>query len=63
MGGERRLLPHPSPEPDKEEGPMPHETGLIATISIALVVAFGGRFVATRLRLRPVDGYPPAGVG
>ena len=42
---------------------MPHETGLIATISIALVVAFGGGFIATRPRLRPVDGYPLAGVG
>ncbi len=42
---------------------MPHETGLIATVSIALVVAFAGGFVASCLRLRPVDGYPPAGVG
>lgn len=41
---------------------MPHETGLIATVSIALVVAFAGGFVATRLRLPPIVGYLLAGV-
>ena len=41
---------------------MPHETGLIATVSIALVVAFAGGFVATRFRLPPIVGYLLAGV-
>ncbi|MDP9351377.1 MAG: cation:proton antiporter, partial [Chloroflexota bacterium] len=41
---------------------MPHETGLIATISVALAVAFAGGFLATRLRLPPIVGYLLAGV-
>jgi CPA2 family monovalent cation:H+ antiporter-2 len=41
---------------------MPHETELITTISIALVVAFLGGFVATRLRMPPIVGYLLAGV-
>jgi CPA2 family monovalent cation:H+ antiporter-2 len=41
---------------------MPHETALIATISIALAFAFVGGFVATRLRLPAIVGYLLAGV-
>ena len=41
---------------------MPHETELIATIVMSLVVAFTGGFVATKLRLPPLVGYLLAGV-
>src|SRR5918911_135021 len=41
---------------------MPHETGLIATITVALAFAFAGGFVATRLRLPAIVGYLLAGV-
>ncbi|MFN8533441.1 MAG: YbaL family putative K(+) efflux transporter [Dehalococcoidia bacterium] len=41
---------------------MPHNTALIATISIALVFAFVGGFLATRLRLPAIVGYLLAGV-
>ena len=41
---------------------MPHETGLIATIAAAFVVAFALGFVAIRLRLPPLVGYLVAGV-
>ena len=41
---------------------MVHETGLIATIAMALTVAFIGGFVATRLRLPAIVGYLLAGV-
>jgi monovalent cation:H+ antiporter-2, CPA2 family len=41
---------------------MPHETGLIATVSIALALAFAGGFIATRLRLPAIVGYLLAGV-
>ena len=41
---------------------MPHETELIATIVMSLVMAFTGGFVATKLRLPPLVGYLLAGV-
>ena len=41
---------------------MPHQTELIATISMALAFAFVGGFVATRLRLPAIVGYLLAGV-
>jgi len=41
---------------------MPHETSLIATIVAGLVLAFGGGFVASKLRLPPLVGYLLAGV-
>jgi monovalent cation:H+ antiporter-2, CPA2 family len=41
---------------------MPHETSLIATIVIGLVVAFGLGFLANRLRLSPLVGYLLAGI-
>ncbi len=41
---------------------MPHETELIATIVMSLVVAFAGGFVATKVRLPPLVGYLLAGV-
>ena len=41
---------------------MPHETELIATIVMSLVMAFAGGFVATKLRLPPLVGYLLAGV-
>jgi monovalent cation:H+ antiporter-2, CPA2 family len=41
---------------------MPHETELIATIAIGLVLAFVGGFLASRLRLPPLVGYLLAGV-
>ncbi|MDP8924356.1 MAG: cation:proton antiporter [Chloroflexota bacterium] len=41
---------------------MPHHTELISTISVALVLAFFGGFVATRLRLPTLVGYLLAGV-
>lgn len=41
---------------------MPHETPLIALISLGLVFAFGFGFLAQRLRLPPLVGYLLAGV-
>ena len=41
---------------------MPHETELIATIVMSLVLAFAGGFVAIKLRLPPLVGYLLAGV-
>ena len=41
---------------------MPHETPLIATIVMGLVIAFCGGFLASKLRLPPLVGYLLAGV-
>jgi monovalent cation:H+ antiporter-2, CPA2 family len=41
---------------------MPHETTLIATIVMGLVLAFLGGFLASKLRLPPLVGYLLAGV-
>ena len=41
---------------------MPHDTTLIATIVVALVLAFALGFLANRLRLPPLVGYLLAGV-
>ena len=41
---------------------MPHETSLIATIAVGLVVACFGGFITVRLRLPPLVGYLLAGV-
>src|SRR5829696_5992170 len=41
---------------------MPHETGLIATVAVALALAFVGGFLATRLGLPAIVGYLLAGV-
>ena len=41
---------------------MPHETTLIATIVVGLVLAFVGGFVASKLKLPPLVGYLLAGV-
>ncbi|MFO1037092.1 MAG: YbaL family putative K(+) efflux transporter [Geminicoccaceae bacterium] len=41
---------------------MPHETTLIATICMGLVLAFGLGFLAHRLRLPPLVGYLLAGI-
>jgi CPA2 family monovalent cation:H+ antiporter-2 len=41
---------------------MPHDISLIATISMAFVVAFFGGFLAQKLRLPPLIGYLLAGV-
>ena len=41
---------------------MPHETALIATMSVALALAFVGGFLATRLHLPAIVGYLLAGV-
>ena len=41
---------------------MPHETELIATIVMGLVMAFAGGFLAIKLRLPPLVGYLLAGV-
>jgi len=41
---------------------MPHDTTLIATIVMGLVLAFFGGFLASRLRLPPLVGYLVAGV-
>ncbi|HEY7061237.1 MAG TPA: cation:proton antiporter [Chloroflexota bacterium] len=41
---------------------MPHETGLISTIAVALGFALVGGFVATRLRLPALLGYLLAGI-
>jgi CPA2 family monovalent cation:H+ antiporter-2 len=45
-----------------EEGLMEHAGGLIATITVGLVAAFVGGFLAARLRLPPIIGYLLAGV-
>ena len=41
---------------------MPHETALIATMSVALALAFVGGFLATRIGLPAIVGYLLAGV-
>jgi len=41
---------------------VPHETTLITTIVAGLVLAFGGGFIASKLRLPPLVGYLLAGV-
>jgi CPA2 family monovalent cation:H+ antiporter-2 len=41
---------------------LPHETALIATMSVALALAFVGGFLATRLHLPAIVGYLLAGV-
>ena len=41
---------------------MSHETSLLATISVGLVFAFVGGFIAVRLRLPPIVGYLVAGI-
>ena len=41
---------------------MPHETNLIALLSIGFVLAFGLGFLAARLRLPPLVGYLIAGI-
>ena len=41
---------------------MPHDTALIATISVGLVAAFIGGVIASRLRLPPIVGYLLAGI-
>jgi len=41
---------------------VPHETTLIATIVIGLVLAFVGGFLASKLKLPPLVGYLLAGV-
>src|SRR4051812_35658632 len=41
---------------------MAHETSLIATIVVSLVLAFVGGFVASKLKLPPLVGYLLAGV-
>jgi CPA2 family monovalent cation:H+ antiporter-2 len=41
---------------------LPHETALIATMSVALALAFFGGFLATRLGLPAIVGYLLAGV-
>jgi CPA2 family monovalent cation:H+ antiporter-2 len=41
---------------------MPHETTLIATIVMALVLAFVFGFIASRLRIPPLVGYLLAGI-
>jgi monovalent cation:H+ antiporter-2, CPA2 family len=46
----------------REAQKMPHETALIATIVVGLVLAFALGFVANRLRLPPLVGYLLAGV-
>jgi len=41
---------------------VPHDTTLIATIVMGLVLAFAFGFLANRLRLPPLVGYLLAGV-
>jgi CPA2 family monovalent cation:H+ antiporter-2 len=41
---------------------LPHETALIATMSVALALAFVGGFLATRLHLPAIVGYLLAGM-
>lgn len=41
---------------------MPHETNLIATVVLGLVLAFVGGFLASKLKLPPLVGYLLAGV-
>jgi len=50
--------------PERRVGgpPMPHETALIATMSVALALAFVGGFLVTRLGLPAIVGYLLAGV-
>jgi monovalent cation:H+ antiporter-2, CPA2 family len=43
-------------------GRMPHDTALIATITVALALAFVGGFIATRLHISAIVGYLLAGV-
>ena len=51
------------PPPDPHGRPaVPHETTLIATIVVGLVLAFAFGFLANRLRLPPLVGYLLAGV-
>jgi CPA2 family monovalent cation:H+ antiporter-2 len=53
---------HQMPGTPKGEPRLPHETPLIALISLGLVFAFAFGFVAQRLRLPPLVGYLLAGV-
>jgi CPA2 family monovalent cation:H+ antiporter-2 len=53
---------HSIPSADLERTLLPHETALIATMSVALALAFVGGFLATRLRLPAIVGYLLAGV-
>jgi CPA2 family monovalent cation:H+ antiporter-2 len=56
-------LKNRSPASPHEKGePMPHETTLIATIVMGLVLAFAGGFIASKLKLPPLVGYLLAGV-
>src|SRR3954464_15952908 len=48
--------------PDNERPSMAHETSLIATIVVCLVLAFAGGFVASKLKLPPLVHYLLAGV-
>lgn len=41
---------------------MPHDTTLISTIVMSLVLAFAGGFLASKLRLPPLVGYLLAGI-
>ena len=41
---------------------MPHDTGLVVTIAMGLVLAFAFGFIASRLRLPPLVGYLIAGI-
>ena len=41
---------------------MPHETSLIPTLVVGLVLAFVGGFLVSKLRLPPLVGYLLAGV-
>ncbi len=41
---------------------MPHDTSLLTTVVMGLVLAFVGGFIASRLRLPPLVGYLLAGV-
>jgi K+:H+ antiporter len=41
---------------------LPHDTALIATMSVALALAFVGGFLATKIRLPAIVGYLLAGV-
>ncbi|WBX84577.1 YbaL family putative K(+) efflux transporter [Sphingosinicella microcystinivorans] len=41
---------------------MPHDTTLITTLVMGLVLAFAGGFIASRLKLPPLVGYLAAGV-
>jgi CPA2 family monovalent cation:H+ antiporter-2 len=52
----------PSTTTGRREATMPHETGLIATMTVALAFAFVGGFIATRFHLPAIVGYLLAGV-